>query len=197
MAKGNKWDDHYTARARQEKWLARSVYKLQEVDRKYRIIHKKDRVLDLGCYPGSWSQYCIQKVGSAGEVVGVDLQKPEHLSAPCFRFIKSDVLLLDIHWLKTAVGYQKVILSDMAPKTTGIRPADTSQSLALAEKALEIAVSMLQKDGYFLCKVFEGEGFKAFKEKATDYFKQMRIIRPLAVRKRSREVFLLGLSFTH
>ena len=64
--KSNRWDDHYTARAKKEKWLARSVYKLQEIDQKFKVIHKGDRVLDLGCFPGSWSQYAISKVGNNG-----------------------------------------------------------------------------------------------------------------------------------
>ena len=77
MTKGNKWKDHYTERAREEKWLARSVYKLEEIDRKYRFIRRGCRLLDLGCYPGSWSQYCINKVGKRGEVVGLDIKEPE------------------------------------------------------------------------------------------------------------------------
>ena len=195
MAKGNKWDDHYTTRARHEKWLARSVYKLEEIDGKHRIIHRNDRILDLGCYPGSWSQYCIKKVGLKGEVVGVDLQKPDRFSAPNFKYIEADIFLLETEWLKKEIHERDVVLSDMAPKTTGIRSVDTSQSLALAEKALEITVALLKKNGSFLCKVFEGEDFKAFRTKVSNYFKDISILRPSAVRKRSREVFLLGTKF--
>jgi 23S rRNA (uridine2552-2'-O)-methyltransferase len=195
MTKGNKWDDHYTTRARHEKWLARSVYKLEEIDGKHRIIHRNDRILDLGCYPGSWSQYCIKKVGLKGEVVGVDLQKPDRFSAPNFKYIEADIFLLETEWLKKEIHERDVVLSDMAPKTTGIRSVDTSQSLALAEKALEITVALLKKNGSFLCKVFEGEDFKAFRTKVSNYFKDISILRPSAVRKRSREVFLLGTKF--
>ncbi len=195
MAKGNTWKDHYTTRAKEEKWLARSVYKLEEIDKKYRIIHKDYQILDLGCYPGSWSQYCLKKVGYGGEVVGVDLKVPDHFSAPNFKYIKADIFSLDIGWLTKETGSKNVILSDMAPKTTGIRPTDTNRSLLLAEKALEIALMMLNKNGHFLCKVFEGEGFKTFKHKASSHFKQTRIVRPTAIRKGSREVFLLGLKF--
>lgn len=195
MTKGNTWKDHYTIRAREEKWLARSVYKLEEIDKKYKIIHKNNEILDLGCYPGSWSQYCVKKVGPGGKVVGLDLKSVDHFSAPNFRCIEADIFSLNIGWLIKNIGNKHVILSDMAPKTTGIRPADTSQSLLLAEKALEIALMMLKNNGHFLCKVFEGEGFKAFRHKASGHFKQMRIVRPAAVRKGSREVFLLGLKF--
>ncbi|MBN1847384.1 MAG: RlmE family RNA methyltransferase [Deltaproteobacteria bacterium] len=195
MPKTNKWDDHYTARARQEKWLARSVYKLEEIDKKHRIIQKNDRILDLGCYPGSWSQYCVHKVGPHGDVVGVDLQRPTRFSAPNFTFIEADILSLETIWLKKEVKGRRAILSDMAPRTTGVRSTDTIQSLALAEKALEIAVALLEKNGSFLCKVFEGEDFKSFRTKVSTHFKDISIMRPSAVRKRSREVFLIGLKF--
>ena len=82
--KANRWDDHLTRQARDEKWLARSVYKLQEIDNKYKLIGKGDRLLDLGCYPGSWSQYGIKKVGLEGDVVGIDLKRPNRLFYPNF-----------------------------------------------------------------------------------------------------------------
>lgn len=195
MAKGNKWADHYTSRAKNEKWLARSIYKLEEIDKKNRIIRKNDHVLDLGCYPGSWSQYSLKKVGPSGEVVGIDLKKPDLLSASNFKYIEADILSLDIQWLKKEIGHRNVVLSDMAPKTTGIRISDTAQSLALAERALEIAIVTLQKNGHFVCKVFEGEGFKTFRNQTSKHFNQTKIIRPSAVRKSSREVFFLGLTF--
>ena len=89
---GNRWEDHYARRARQEKWLARSVYKLEEIDRKFGLLRPGQRLLDLGCYPGSWSQYCTRRVGPKGDVVGLDLKAPEKFSAPNFRFIQADVL---------------------------------------------------------------------------------------------------------
>ena len=80
--KESKWDDHYARRARSEKWLARSVYKLQEIDKKFKLIHRGDKLLDLGCYPGSWSQYGIKKVGPKGEVIGIDLTRADRLLSP-------------------------------------------------------------------------------------------------------------------
>ena len=81
MIKGDRWDDHYARRARDEKWLARSVYKLKEIDRRFKLIRQGYRLLDLGCYPGSWSQYCIKRIGPKGEVVGMDLKSPDRFSA--------------------------------------------------------------------------------------------------------------------
>jgi 23S rRNA (uridine2552-2'-O)-methyltransferase len=192
MSMGNRWEDHYARRARQEKWLARSVYKLEEIDRKVGLLRPGQRVLDLGCYPGSWSQYCTQRVGPKGEVVGLDLQAPERFSAPNFRFIRADVLDLDIRWLSSEVGPRDAVISDLAPQTTGIGVSDVSRSLELAGRALAIALAMLKEKGKFLCKVFEGEGIGPFRKEISSRFEELRILRPAAVRKASREVYLLG-----
>ena len=149
MGRGNQWADHYTRRARDEKWLARSVFKLEEIDRKYNLIRQRDRLLDLGCFPGSWSQYGIKRVGSKGDVVGVDLKKPGRLTAPNFKFLKSDVFVLDREGLKREIGERDLVLSDMAPQTTGIRLTDESRSIRLAERALGLALAVLKKKRRF------------------------------------------------
>jgi len=193
--KRGQWEDHYTRRARKENWPARSVFKLQEMDRRYKLIRRGDHLLDLGCHPGSWSQYSLKKIGPRGKVVGVDLREPDRLSAPNFRFIKADVLRLDAAWLKKEIGLCDAVISDLAPKTTGIRVADASRSLELAHSALNIALVLLKKGGHFLCKAFESEETKTFRDLFSLHFDQTRIIRPSAVRKASREFYLLGLHF--
>lgn len=193
MKKSNKWDDHYTRRAKEEKWLARSVYKLEEIDRKNRLIKPGSRVLDLGCYPGSWSQYILEKVGKRGEVIGVDLNVPTKITAFNFRFIKGDIMSLETDRLFDEPCEIDALLSDLAPKTTGNNITDCARSMELANRALDIAVSILKKNGMFLCKIFEGEDFKSFQKQVLKYFEQIRLIRPDAVRKRSREIYLLGL----
>ncbi|MBW1766370.1 MAG: RlmE family RNA methyltransferase [Deltaproteobacteria bacterium] len=193
MVRWNRWEDHYTRRARDEKWPARSVYKLEEIDRRFKLIRQGNHLLDLGCYPGSWSQYSIKRVGPRGEVVGVDLKGPDNPLSPNFRFIRADVFTLDPGWLAREIGPRDTVISDLAPQTTGIRGVDTSRSMELAGKALSIAFMMLKKRGHFLCKVFEGEDLKAYKDEISSCFDQVRIIRPRAVRRGSREVFLLGL----
>jgi 23S rRNA (uridine2552-2'-O)-methyltransferase len=193
--KGKRWDDHYTRRAKEEKWLARSVYKLQEIDNKFKLIPKGGHLLDLGCYPGSWSQYGIRKVGPGGNVTGIDLSPPDQLSFPNFRFMQADVFSLEIEALVLETGKMDVVMSDLAPKTTGIKITDVSRSIALAGRAEEIALAFLKKKGHFLCKVFEGEDLKAFKSKVSENFKQVRLYRSKATRKRSREVYLIGLGF--
>jgi len=117
--KQNRWDDHYARRAKKEKWLARSVYKLQEIDNKFKLIHKGNRLLDLGCYPGSWTQYALKKVGNQGEVVGIDLSKPEHLLSNGFRFIQADVMRLEPQWLTLEISPRDVVISDLASANHG------------------------------------------------------------------------------
>jgi len=194
MGKTNTWEDHYTRRAREERWLARSIYKLEEIDRKVRLIRSGDRVLDLGCYPGSWSQYSVVKVGPTGEVVGVDLKKPERFSSPRFKFIEADVLSLDVQWLREEVGDRELVISDLAPATSGIAVTDTSRSMQLARRALEIALAVLKKGGHFLCKVFEGQEVKAFRTELAEHFARVQTLRPSAVRKASREIYLLAMN---
>lgn len=195
MTAGKRWRDHYTDRAREENWLARSVYKLEEIDKRHRIIKHGSRVLDLGCYPGSWTQYCLKNVGKGGFVTGIDIQRPDRIQAVNFRFIEADILAIDPVELSGETGRMDAVISDLAPKTTGIRVADVSRSMALAERALEIAVAVLKRDGHFICKVFEGDGFKALKDRASGFFKETRALRPSAVRKGSREIYLIGLKF--
>jgi 23S rRNA (uridine2552-2'-O)-methyltransferase len=193
MNKGNRWDDHYARRAKNEKWLARSVYKLEEIDRRHKLLRQGATVLDLGCYPGSWSQYSLRKVGLKGEVAGIDLQEPDRLGGPNFRFVQGNVLTLDLDTVVQFIGPRDVVISDLAPNTTGVALADVSRSMELAERALTIALKLLKKGGHLLCKVFEGEDFKTLRNEFALHFNAVHIIRPAAVRKRSREVYLLGL----
>jgi 23S rRNA (uridine2552-2'-O)-methyltransferase len=193
--KRNRWDDHYARKARSERWLARSVFKLQQIDKKLKLIHPREQVLDLGCYPGSWSQYATKMVGTEGEVVGIDLVWPEHFSAPNFKFIQADVFTLDGERLSQEIGGRNVVLSDLAPRTTGIAITDVAESMKLAKQALQTARALLKRKGRFLCKIFEGEGLNAFRSEASESFEQAQLLRPSAVRKGSREIYLVGLGF--
>ncbi len=193
--KSNRWDDHYTEKARRENWLARSVYKLQEIDRKFKLIHRGDRVLDLGCFPGSWSQYAIGKVGKGGDVVGIDLQIPKDFNPPNFRFIEADIETVDLEQLAKKIEPRNLVMSDLAPPTTGIRDTDVARSMFLAEQAVRIARAVLKLKGHFVCKIFEGEALKSFETGISPLFKQVRRFRPQATRKRSREVYLVGTGF--
>ncbi|MDA8139446.1 MAG: RlmE family RNA methyltransferase [Desulfobacteraceae bacterium] len=192
-SKANQWQDHYTRRAQKENYPARSVYKLAEIQQKHRIIAKGDRVLDLGCAPGSWLKYAAEQTGPGGTVLGVDL-------TPVTERLPSNVRTLvgDIHQLRAnaaeAIGQGfQVVLSDMAPSTTGDRFGDGVRSFELCQAALAVADELLQPGGRFVCKIFQSEDFKAFCDQVKSRFDRMHIFKPQSSRKASREIFIIGL----
>jgi 23S rRNA (uridine2552-2'-O)-methyltransferase len=188
-------NDHYARKARKENFVARSVYKLQEIDQKYRIIHKGDQVLDLGASPGSWSQYTSQKIGLQGKLLGIDLTKI-FLSLPNAVFVKGDILTLDIPAVLEKNGFNgqfNAVISDMAPATTSNRFVDQMNSLELCEMALGIALRYLKPGGNFVCKIFDSGEVKGFTEEMKKHFKNIQILRPKSVQKSSKEIFLIGL----
>jgi len=189
--------DHFFKKAKRQKYLSRSVYKLEEIQGKYNFIRRGDRVLDLGCAPGSWLHYVAETVGPQGLVVGVDIKKVEKQIATQVIIINKDVNELDAELLlKYCSGYN-VVLSDMAPPTTGIGFVDSTRSIALADRVLEIAGIVSKKGGHFLCKVFEGEDFPQFLKKVKSKYEWVKIIKPQASRKKSREIYLLGMGIAH
>jgi len=194
-SKKNKWEDHYTRKARKDKYPARSVYKLQEIQKKFKLIKKGDRVLDLGCAPGSWLLYAADLTGPKGEVVGIDqkavtIQKPDHVKV--FEGDALDELETVINMLGR--GYDAVI-SDMAPGTTGNKTVDAARSMGLCEAALNLAGELLKPGGAFLCKVFQSGEVKQFSEEVRKRFNQQKIFKPQSSRKASKEVFIIGMKF--
>jgi 23S rRNA U2552 (ribose-2'-O)-methylase RlmE/FtsJ len=119
--------DHYTLQARKQDYPARSIFKLKEIDQKYQIVKQGYRVLDLGTTPGSWAKYAAQKVGSGGRVIGVDLNSPDIEYTDPMRFIQADVSETAPDLL-IKEGPFDLVLSDMAPKTTGHKNVDQIKS---------------------------------------------------------------------
>jgi 23S rRNA (uridine2552-2'-O)-methyltransferase len=188
---GNKWEDHYTRQAKKDKYPARSVYKLKEIQQKNRVIAKGDAVLDLGCAPGSWLKYAAEITGPGGRVVGIDLKPVTILLPEQVEVLTGDIFeMLDD--LKAGPGYQ-VVLSDMAPATTGNKHVDAARSMGLCEAALYVAREVLKPGGRFVCKVFQGPDFKAFTDEVRKSFQKFKIFKPQSSRKASREIFIIGL----
>ncbi|PMP68112.1 MAG: 50S rRNA methyltransferase [Thermodesulfobacterium geofontis] len=191
----NPWFDKWAKKAKEMGYPARSVFKLMEIQKKYKIIKKGNIVLDLGASPGSWSKYTLSIVGEKGKVVGIDLL-PVKIIHPNFYFIQKDVFELEEKDFKT-LGIEKfdIILSDMAPKTTGDKFGDHIRSLRLAEKALELAKNYLKEDGSFVVKVFEGEKLPQFKKQIEKCFKSVKFLKPKSSRKESKEIFIIAQGF--
>ncbi|WP_136798719.1 MULTISPECIES: SAM-dependent methyltransferase [Desulfosediminicola] len=191
--------DYYAQKAKKEKYPARSVYKLEEAQKKYNFLRRGDSVLDIGCYPGSWSIYAAEIVGPKGVVVGVDLQQVEEAPRPDSA---------QIHWLCQDIRDEdfvknvrrirptfRVLISDIAPKTTGNRWSDAQQSLALVQETLRIADLLLLPKGHYIVKVFQGEDFPGFVQELKQRFEMVKVLKPQSSRVESREVFVLGMGF--
>ncbi len=187
--------DHYFLKAKKQHYLARAVYKLEEIQQKYRILRTGNRVLDLGAAPGSWIQLASGVVGRSGLVVGIDLKPIEHAFENRVITLQGDIF--DLEFVEEALRDYlpfDVVLSDMAPATSGIRVADSARSGLLFERALEIARWALKPGGTFLAKMFHGPEFHQLLAEVKKEFGRTRAIRPEATRKQSREIYILGIN---
>ncbi len=189
----NRWKDHYSRRAQKERFPARSVYKLREIQNKYHLIKKGGHVLDLGCSPGSWLVYAARLTARTGRVVGIDL-KPVSAEIPSHvQTYIGDILAMD-DALRDSIGKDfDVVLSDMAPATTGIKSVDTARSFHLCQGALSIARDLLKPGGSFVCKIFQGEDFRQFVDSVKTSFNRHKIFKPQSSRKASKEIYIIGL----
>ncbi len=188
------WQDHYTRQAKKENYPARSVYKLQEMQKKYRLMRPGQRVLDLGCAPGSWLLFAAKQVGANGRVVGVDLKPVTDKIPPQAKVYTGDVFDSEaIFWEEEGAPFH-LVMSDMAPATTGNRSVDAARSYNLSEKALDIAMTRLLPGGNFVCKIFQGEDFERFVQATRKLFQQCKIFKPQSCRKSSKEIYIIGLN---
>ena len=149
-------------------------------------------MLDLGASPGSWTLYAAERVGPTGRVLGLDLADPE-VALPS----QAEIRALDAFQADPAAlgGPFDLVLSDMAPKTSGQRHADQYRSFELVMRALELAKTVLRPGGTFVAKIFQGAEFEEARSAIREVFGKVRIIRPEATRDESYEVFLVGLGF--
>jgi 23S rRNA (uridine2552-2'-O)-methyltransferase len=185
--------DFYRSRARAEGYVARAIFKLKEVDEKYHLFQAAQRVLDLGCSPGSWLQYIVTRIGPRGLVVGVDATVPAIDIAPPLYFVHGDVASIDLKVITAISPVFDVVVSDMAPKTTGTRQVDQQRSLELAGQAWEWGRLLLRTGGHFLVKVFEGPDTSTLVAALKSEFMTCRPVKPAGSRPASREIYLLGL----
>jgi len=187
----NRWSDHYTRKAKQENFPARSVYKLQEIQVKFNILRKGASVLDLGCAPGSWLKYAAQLVGPEGRIIGID-RSPVAIALPVqARAIVGDVTEASV--MDAVEGPFDVVMSDMAPSTTGQKSVDAARSLELCRIALSIARDRLLPGGSFVCKIFQGEDVECFVREVKALFMRHAIFKPMSCRKASKEIYIIGI----
>jgi len=182
--------DRFHDRAKREGFRARSVFKLEELDRAHRLFAKGDRVLDLGCSPGSWLQYAGTLVGPTGALVGID--RTAITGVANARLLVGDVFDTKAEELRGDLKAFDVVLSDMAPDTTGVRHVDQARSEALFERALDLALELLAPGGHFVGKLFQGPDFKRLTERCRLAFGEVRTVKPESSRQFSIEQYVVA-----
>ncbi len=187
-------EDHYTKKARQKGYPARSVYKLQEIQSKFQLIRKGDQVLDIGASPGSWSLFVVKELRA--RVVGVDLREPDDrlkgLSG--MKFLQGDLNDVGLGDALQELGPYDVVISDAAPKTTGNRLVDTQRSYALTERVFELASICLKEGGHLVMKIFQSGSEQELRERIKGGYRSVKAFKPKSSRKKSIETYLVGIS---
>lgn len=188
--------DRFFREAKAQGLRARSAFKIDEIARRFRIFEKGQTVIDLGAAPGGFLQILLDEVGPKGTVIGVDLVPIRPLNRPNVKTVVADVLDPGFDALLTSLhdGRFDVVVSDLAPKTTGIKDTDEARSLALAGKALDLAVTRGRPGTHFVAKLFMGRDFEAFRGDVRTHFGEVKVVRPEATRGASMEIYLVGLS---
>ncbi len=186
-----KKNDAFTERAKKAGYPARSVFKLEEIDKRAQVLKPGQSVLDLGASPGSWALYAANKIGRAGRLLAIDLS-PLHTMLPVnAEFIQGDAFSLEDEKLARFAPYD-VVLSDMAPATSGTPMQDQARSVELFLRALAVTEKYTKPGGCFIGKIFMGEDFPNARAEVRKVFEKERLIRPESVRSVSFEIFVVG-----
>jgi len=190
------FDDEYVKKAQRLGLRSRAVFKIEEINKKDRLITKGMKVVDLGAAPGGWSEYAVKAVGEAGQVIACDILPMDPIAG--VEFLEGDFredAVLDALLTRIDGKNIDVVMSDMAANMSGNESADSARSMYLVELALEMCHQVLKKDGAFVVKVFQGEGFEQFMKAARAVFKTVKTRKPESSRARSREVYLVATGF--
>ena len=185
--------DPFVLRAKAEGWRSRAVFKLMEIDEKDRLFKPGMTVVDLGCTPGSWSEYVIKRIQPGGRLIGLDLLPMDPI--PGVTFIQGDFREDEpLAQLVEALEGRQVdlVISDMAPNMTGISATDQAGVMYLAELTLDFAKDHLKKGGTLLTKVFQGSSYIELRKEIMSRFEELHVRKPAASRDRSAETYLLA-----
>lgn len=195
MGKPYRPKDHYFKKAKQDGLRARSAFKVDEILKRFPIVRKGGAVLDLGAAPGGFLQILADSVGSSGRVLGVDIVAIRPFTQKQVTTAVLDVLAedFDAKLRELYDGPFDAVISDMAPKTSGIKATDEARSLRLAGKALEVAVGRGRPGSSFVAKLFMGGDFEEFRAQVRSHYEDVKVVRPEATRGASMEVYLVGL----
>jgi len=189
-------NDFYVKEANKQGLRSRAVFKLEEINKKDKLIRTGMTIVDLGAAPGSWSQWAVDTVGLKGNVIACDILPMDSIAG--VDFLQGDFRensVLDALLTRIAGKKVDVVLSDMAPNMSGTVAIDQPKSMYLVELALEMCREVLVKDGSFIVKVFMGGEFDLFMNEVRKVFKSVKTRKPDSSRSRSREVYLVATGF--
>ena len=190
------FEDEYVKKAKKLGLRSRAVFKLEEINNKDKLLKPGMSVVDLGAAPGGWSEYAVKVVGEKGQVVACDILPMDPIAGVAF--LQGDFredAVLDALLSRIDGKNVDVVMSDMAANFTGNESADSARSMYLVELALEMCHQVLKKNGSFVVKVFQGEGFEQFMQEVKLVFKVVKTRKPESSRPRSREVYLVATGF--
>ena len=202
MKKSRKWieerrRDAFYRKAKREGYRSRAVYKLKEIDRKFRILRRGQAVIDLGAAPGGWLQYVAETIGNKGTVIGVDIKEIAPLPYENVKTLKADVFQENIEKqiLKLLGSKADVILSDLSPQISGVWEVDVARSVAICERVVELSRKLLKKNGKLVMKIFEGIDTKRILSLLKRDFSFIKLFKPAASRKKSSELYIICLGY--
>jgi 23S rRNA (uridine2552-2'-O)-methyltransferase len=189
--------DRYYKRARQEGYRSRAAYKLLELQQRFRLIRPGDVVVDLGAAPGGWLQVAAKWAGQTGKVIGIDLQPIDAFGEPNIFVLQGDITHPEMarKIAELARGKVHCVLSDLSPRLSGIRDADTARCLALNRTALALAIALLRPEGSFLVKSFVSQELQTFTLELKRHFHSVQRTRPEATRQGSSEFYYFAKGF--
>jgi 23S rRNA (uridine2552-2'-O)-methyltransferase len=189
--------DRYYKRAKKEGYRSRAAYKLLELQQRFRLIRPGDVVVDLGAAPGGWLQVAAKWVGQTGKVIGIDLQPIDAFREPNIIVLQGDITAPEMPTKISELAHGKVhcVLSDLAPRLSGIRDADAARCLELNRSALTLAIALLQPGGSFLVKSFVNQELQTFTLDLKRHFHSVQRTRPEATRQGSSEFYYLAKGF--
>ena len=189
--------DGFYQQAKREGKRSRATYKIEELDQRFKVFKKGQKILELGAAPGGWMEYIAKRIGVSGVVLGLDLQAIANLPSPPCKTMVADILDPD-----TGIHIDAMIeppldgaVSDLAPNLTGIKATDQANSIAILEGALGLVKERLAKGGFFICKVFQGNELKAFQLQLKSCFAKVTLAKPKASRKTSSEIYLVATGY--
>ena len=189
--------DHYFDKAKRENYLARSIYKLEEIDQRYKVLKSGMQVVDLGYYPGSWIQYTSKVIGDEGRVIGIDIQEVNKKLSGVknVRIYQKDIFdISDLAQLEVSQAFD-CVLSDMAPSTTGVQSLDQIRSLNLVESVFALLPKFLLPGGNFVIKVFDSQNAQNYLKEQKNLFNEFHYLKPKSTRSVSKEFFVIGKNF--